>query len=69
MIADLPHIVLLQNKRKVLRDVSRFHKFAHLVDIDVSAEFLVIHPAAQLFVHFLLRLQAIQQFFKRRHQR
>ena len=62
METNSPHIVLLQNKRKMLRNVSRLHKYAKLIDIDISAEFPVIHPAAQLPVHFLLFLQAVQQF-------
>ena len=33
MEANLPYTVLLQNKWKMLRDVSWFHKFANLVDM------------------------------------
>ena len=37
---DLPQSVLLQNKRKMLCDITGFHELTDLVDIDITGVFL-----------------------------
>ena len=51
---DFSQAILLQNQRKVLCDITRLHKFANFVDIDISFGFGVVGLAAELSVLLLL---------------
>ena len=52
--SDFSQAMLLQNQRKVLRDITRLHKFANFIDIDISFGFGVVRLAAELSVLLLL---------------
>ena len=67
--ADLPHTVLLQDQREMLRDISGLHKLTDFIDIDIIDKLPAIRFSAQLSVQLLFRFQTVQQFLKRRHER
>ena len=66
VIAYLPHTVLLQDQREMLRDIAGFHKLTDFIDIDIVGVLGAVRPSAQLAVLLLLCFQAMQQFLKRR---
>ena len=65
MKANLPHTVLLQDQREMLRDIAGFHKLTDFIDIDIVGVLGAVRPSAQLAVLLLLCFQTVQQFFKR----
>ena len=67
--ADLPHTVLLQDQREMLRDITGFHKLTNFIDINIISKIPAIRFSARLSVQLLFRFQTVQQFLKWRHKR
>ena len=69
MKTNLPQPMLLQQYRKMLREVAGFDQFPHLIHINVLEILIIVASAAELPILCLPFFQPEQQFFKGFHQR